>query len=66
MRIIVAGDYKEGILLNTTKATAVLIETNDGQPNVIFKMLEDGNGWLRLTKGEDKNFEEMLVELGFK
>ncbi len=66
MRIIVAGDFKTGILLNTTEATAVLIETNDGQPNVIFKMLEDGKGWLRLTKGEDKNFEEMLVELGFK
>jgi hypothetical protein len=64
MRVIVAGDYKHPVLLNTTEATALLIETNDGKPNVIFKMLPDGEGWLRLTEGEDKNFTDVARQLG--
>ena len=65
MRVIVAGDVrKQPILLNTTEAVAVLIETDDGQPNVIFKMLPDGRGWIRLTSGEDKNFKEEARNLG--
>lgn len=65
MRVIVAGDVlKNRILLDTTKATAILISTDDGQPNVIFQMMNDGKGWIRLTKGEDLNFDETAKELG--
>lgn len=64
MRVVVAGNFNKPLLLSTTEATAVLIETNDGKPSVIFKMLPDGNGWIRLTKGEDKNFFEMATQLG--
>ncbi len=64
MRVIVAGDYKHPILLETKEATAILIETDDGQPNVIFKLLPDGKGWIRLTKGEDKNFADVARQLG--
>jgi len=66
MRLIVAGDFKNPVLLDTTKATALLIQTDDGKPNVIFKMLKDGKGWLRLTKGEDEQFEMAAKELGLK
>jgi hypothetical protein len=64
MRVVVAGNYKKPVLLSTKEATAVLIETDDGKPNVIFKMLPDGNGWIRLTQGEDKNFFEVATQLG--
>ena len=64
MRVIVAGDYKNPILLKTTEATAILIETDDGKPNVIFRMLPNGKGWIRSVKGEDKNFEETARQLG--
>jgi len=64
MRVIVAGDYKNPILLSSNKATAVLIETDDGRPTVIFKMLPDGKGWIRLTQGEDKNFGDVARQLG--
>ena len=52
------------ILLDTDKATAILITTVDGKPNVIFKMMDDGNGGIRLTEGEDKNFHSAAKELG--
>ena len=67
MRIVVLGDMlsKEPVLLSTSKATSLLIETDDGRPNVIFKMLPDNKGWLRLTQGEDKNFNETAKQLGF-
>lgn len=64
MRIVVAGDYKTPILFETTKATAMLIETDDGKPTVIFQMLPNGKGWLRLTDGEDKNFADTAKQLG--
>ncbi|NBQ69924.1 MAG: hypothetical protein EBU46_14310 [Nitrosomonadaceae bacterium] len=64
MRVLVAGDYKKRILLDTKKATAVLIMTDDGKPNVIFKMLDNGRGWIRLTEGEDQNFSSVATELG--
>lgn len=66
MRVIVAGPFNQPVLLNTDKATAILIETDDGKPNVIFKMLPDGKGWLRLTKGEDPTFDEVAKQLGLK
>ena len=64
MRVIVAGGMVKPILLDTDKATAILITTDDGKPNVIFKMMDDGNGWIRLTEGEDKNFHSAAKELG--
>jgi len=64
MRIKVIGDLNNPLLLDTDKATAMLIETNDGKPNVIYKMMMDGNAWLRLTDGEDKNFNETAKQLG--
>lgn len=64
MRVVVAGDFRNPILLDTKEATALLIESNDGRPNVIFKMMEDGNGWIRKTKGEDSDFDVFAKELG--
>lgn len=64
MRVSVAGDFKNPLLLNTTEATAVLIETDDGQPAVIFRLLPNGQGYIRLTKGEDKNFNDAAKQLG--
>lgn len=65
MKVIVAGDFKNPILLDTDKATALLIDTEDGQPAVIIRILPSGNGFLRLFKGEDKDFEEQARQLGF-
>jgi hypothetical protein len=64
MKVIVAGDYKNPILLSTKQATALLIETDDGNPTVIIKMLANGQGFIRLFKGEDKNFDETAKQLG--
>ena len=66
MRIVVAGDCRKSpsILLNTTEATGVLIETDDGKPSVIFQFLPDGKGWVRYVKNEDKNFNEVARQLG--
>lgn len=64
MRVLVAGDYKTGVLLDTEAATAILIETNDGKPAMILRMLPDGSGYIRLVKGEDKNFDEQARQLG--
>ncbi len=64
MRVIVAGNFKNPILLNTKEATALLIETDDGQPAVILRMLPNGQGYIRLFKGEDENFESAARQLG--
>ena len=64
MRVIVAGDLKTPLLLNTEKATALLIETDDGSPAVILKLLPNKQGYLRLYKGEDKDFDEQARQLG--
>ena len=66
MKVIVAGDSKNPILLDTKNATALLIDTEDGAPAVIIKMLPNGSGYLRLFKGEDTNFDEQARELGLK
>lgn len=62
MRIRVAGDWKTPILLDTDQATAILIDTEDGKPAVIYKIIE--NGYLRLHRGEDKNFDTIAKQLG--
>ena len=64
MRVTVAGDFKNSLLLNTKDATAVLIETEDGQPAVIIRMLPNGQGFIRLFKGEDPNFDDTARQLG--
>ena len=66
MRVIVAGDFKNPILLNSKEATAVLIETDDGEPAVILRMLPNGKGYIRLFKGEDDNFDQTARQLGLK
>lgn len=64
MRIVVAGGMDNPVLLDTTKATALLITDDEGKPNVIYKILDSGNGWVRFTQGEDKNFTEVARDLG--
>lgn len=63
MNVTVVGGLGK-IMLESDKATAILINTDDGRPTVIFKMLSDGKGWLRVTQGEDKNFNEVAHQLG--
>lgn len=64
MRVVVAGDFRKPVLLDTKEATAVMIVTDDGKPSVLFKMLPDGKGWMRFTKGEDKGFDEQARQSG--
>jgi len=64
MRVLVAGGLNKPVLLNTDEATAILITNNDGTPNVIYRIMENGNGWIRFTEGEDKNFTEVARQLG--
>ena len=64
MRVVVTGDFREPILLDTSKATGLLIYSDDGRPNVIYRMIGDGKGWIRYTKGEDTNFNEVATALG--
>jgi hypothetical protein len=64
MKVVVAGDLKNPILLDTDKATALLVDTQDGQPLVIVRALPGGKSYLRLFKGEDSNFDTVAKELG--
>jgi hypothetical protein len=64
MRVVVTGDFKEPVLLDTTKATGLLIYSDKGEPNTIYRMVGDGMGWIRFTKGEDKNFYDVARQLG--
>ena len=64
MRVFVAGGLKTPVLLDTTEATAILIMNDDGQPNVIYQLLPNGTSWIRYTKGEDANFNDVAKELG--
>jgi hypothetical protein len=64
MRVVVVGDFREPVLLSTDKATALLIYSDDGKPNVIYRMIAEGKGWVRYTKGEDTNFEDVARALG--
>lgn len=66
MRVIVAGDARRSpqILLDTKEAVGILIESDDGKPSVILQVLPNGKGWIRYTKHEDKNFDEVARQLG--
>ena len=64
MRVVVTGDFRSPVLLDTTEATSLLIFSPDGKPNTIFRMLPNGQGWVRYTKGEDSCFDELVRALG--
>jgi hypothetical protein len=64
MRIVVTGDFREPLLLDTDKATGLIIYSDSGKPNVIYRMLSHGKGWLRYTKGEDQCFDDIAHSLG--
>jgi hypothetical protein len=64
MRIVVTGDFREPLLLDTNKATGLLIYSDEGSPNVIYRMVGEGKGWIRYTKGEDDNFNDVARQLG--
>jgi hypothetical protein len=64
MRVVVTGDFKNPKLLDTVEATGLLIYSDDGKPNVIYRMLENNVGWVRYTKGEDENFYDVARQLG--
>jgi hypothetical protein len=64
MKVIVTGDFREPTLLNTDKATGILIFSPDGTPNTIYRIVGEGKGWIRYTKGEDANFSEIAQSLG--
>jgi len=66
MRIVVAGDARRSprILLDTKEAVGLLVERDDGQPSMVLQLMSDGQGWVRYTKGEDKNFDEVARQLG--
>lgn len=64
MRVVVTGDFREPVLLDTAKATGLLIYSDTGQPNVIYRIIGEGKGWIRYTKGEDPGFEEIARALG--
>jgi hypothetical protein len=64
MKVVVTGDFREPILLDTDKATGILISSDEGRPNVIYRIVGNGRAWVRYTKGEDENFEEIAKALG--
>ena len=64
MKVVVTGDFREPVLLSTDKATGILISSDDGSPNVIYRIMANGKGWVRYTKGEDSNFDDMCKLLG--
>jgi hypothetical protein len=64
MKVLVTGDFREPVLLDTDRATGILISSDEGRPNVIYRIVGEGRGWVRYTKGEDPNFEDMAKMLG--
>lgn len=64
MRVVVTGDFRQPVLLDTNESTGLLIYSDDGRPNVIFRMIGDGKGWIRYIKGEDQDFDEIARSLG--
>lgn len=64
MKVIVTGDFREPTLLNTDNATGILIYSDDGKPNVIYRIVANGRGWIRYTKGEDPEFDSVAKMLG--
>jgi hypothetical protein len=67
MRVLVVGDCRKEprILLDTEQAAGVMLLQDGGRPSTIFQLLPAGNGWVRYTSVEDKNFAEVAQQLGF-
>ncbi len=65
MRVIVAGDFKEPILFSTDKATALFIDDVEGIPAAIYKFVKNKNCYIRLSRGEDKDFDTIAKQFGF-
>jgi hypothetical protein len=63
MRVVVTGDFKTPKLLDTSEATGLLIYSDDGKPNTIYRMIGSGKGWVRYTNGEDENFNDVARQL---
>lgn len=64
MRVIVTGDFKTPILFDTKEATGLLIYSDNNEVNTIYRMIGNGAGWVRYTKGEDENFYDVARQLG--
>lgn len=64
MRVVVTGDFREPVLLDTNRATGIVVYSDEGNPNVIYRIIKDGRAWIRYTKGEDECFEEIARSLG--
>jgi hypothetical protein len=64
MRVVVTGDFREPILLDSKKATGIVVYSDDNRPNVIYRIVKDGQAWIRYTKGEDECFNEIATSLG--
>jgi hypothetical protein len=64
MRIVVTGDFREPVLLDTDKATGLLILSDEGRPNVVYRVIANGKAWVRYTKGEDAEFDSVVKALG--
>jgi hypothetical protein len=64
MKVVVVGDFREPLLLDTDKATGLLIYSDDGTPNVVYRIIAQGKGWIRYTKGEDPEFDHIAKSLG--
>ncbi len=66
MKITIGGDFKMPVLFSTDKATSLLVETDDGTPAVLYKFFPNGKGYVRLTRGEDKDFDFLVKQLDLK
>jgi len=64
MTVIVVGDFRQPVLLETTEASGILIKSEDGKTNTIYRFIDNGKSWVRYTKGEDKNFDDVARQLG--
>lgn len=63
MKIVVMGNIKKPILLDTTEASALFIFNDKDEPNVIYRFPINSDSWVRYTKGEDENFDDVARQL---
>jgi hypothetical protein len=66
MEIIVGGDFTNPVLFKTKQASSLYINKEDGQPAVLYIFPKNKNCYLRYTKGEDSNFDNIVKQLGLK
>lgn len=64
MKVVVIGDFRKPIMLETDEATGLLIQSDDGNTNTIYRFTDNGRAWVRYTQGEDKNFSDVAQQLG--